>query len=437
MADTILGANGNTYTVNTSSAAVQSALNQIAQTIASQVVVNINAGPINWNSLPANGVLILTGTNTVGFLLSVPKNFSGTIINATSGGGDVQLLGGTGKYALISGDNNTTALVKKTNPNAQISFTVGDGNNYLDPSQGGQFNYQAGSGNDTIVSMDGTATINAGTGNNLIQTGKSTALINVTGNDTIIAADGTDTILVSGGGSAMVQAGRATLQFAGGSSASTVLGGSGGNDTIFAGDGGGYFQGGARGDNFMRAGTGAATLIGGGDGDFLTASANSTKFTLIASDGNQTLTAGGASIGGDFTAGSGNDLILGGSGADTFHAGAGRASMFGGAGNDLFSFANDATHGGTNIIVQDFTIGQDKIGLDGYGADAIAKALASAKVSGGAETIKLADGTRVTFLGVTMLHTTDFVGIASGGGSGGHDDDGHDKEHGYGLFNDD
>uniref|UniRef100_A0A2P1CZF8 Putative phosphodiesterase n=1 Tax=Phormidium sp. LP904e TaxID=2027342 RepID=A0A2P1CZF8_9CYAN len=101
----------------------------------------------------------------------------------------------------------------------------------------------------------------------------------------------------------------------------------------------------------------------------LTLNGGNGKDTLIGNDGDDNLNGGN---GQDVLFGNGgNDTLLGGNGDDLLNAGAGNDLLNGGNGNDILNggagrdiFALMRNGNGTDTI-EDFTIGQDKIGLSG------------------------------------------------------------------------
>lgn len=101
----------------------------------------------------------------------------------------------------------------------------------------------------------------------------------------------------------------------------------------------------------------------------LTLNGGNGKDTLIGNDGDDNLNGGN---GQDVLVGNGgNDTLLGGNGVDLLSGGAGNDLLNGGAGNDLLNggagkdiFVLVRNGNGTDTI-EDFTVGQDKIGLSG------------------------------------------------------------------------
>jgi Ca2+-binding RTX toxin-like protein len=124
---------------------------------------------------------------------------------------------------------------------------------------------------------------------------------------------------------------------------------------------------------------------------------------MAAYSGNETLTAALSSSSNTLAGGSGADSLVGGSGTDVLWAGTGNDTMTGGAGANQFNFVL-GNSGGTDFVT-DLT-SPDVVNLIGYGANAAATAIAGATVSGGSSTIQLSDATKITFVGVSSLSTT-------------------------------
>lgn len=149
-------------------------------------------------------------------------------------------------------------------------------------------------GDDGISGFGGNDTINGGTGNDTIQGGA--------GDDTVFGGDGDDWIL----GEFFDQNNNS-----GGESENDVLNGGNGNDTIDGQRGDDELRG-DNGNDTLNGGFGDDRLFGGADDDFLAGSRGADR--LFGGNGDDTLQGDG---GGAFQA-SGNDLLVGGTGADTF-----------------------------------------------------------------------------------------------------------------------
>jgi serralysin len=132
---------------------------------------------------------------------------------------------------------------------------------------------------------------------------------------------------------------------------------------------------GRAGDDRLAGGNGEDVMFGGDGIDILAGGNNNDS--LFGEIGNDQMDGGN----GDDTmdGGVGTDILLGGNGADTLVGGDGVDTMTGGAGRDRFVYTGNVFAGGTpalvaapNIrvlnqpdLIQDYTIGEDQIGLDG------------------------------------------------------------------------
>lgn len=174
-----------------------------------------------------------------------------------------------------------------------------------------------------------------------------------------------------------------------------------GNDTIKA----------LSGNDSIGAGLGSNLVILGGGNDLVDVTGCD---TVRAGSGQDTVTVekgGEAVVYGDFGQLSFVDYgaastVFGGGGSATLQAGSGSDVFVAGQGADSFVFLNGAAGGNTEI--QDFTLGVDKVVLQGYGPDEVAQALQNATVSCGSVTLRLSDNTTITFDGITRLGTSSF-----------------------------
>jgi Ca2+-binding RTX toxin-like protein len=163
-------------------------------------------------------------------------------------------------------------------------------------------------------------------GNDIIKSNPlSQTIIALAGDDIVNGGDGNDDIRGNGG--------------------NDKLYGDNGNDTLSGGNGNDWLFGG-KGNDKLYGGTGDDVLSGGDGNDYL--------------QGDE-----------------GNDQLYGGTGNDVLYGATGNDLLVGGAGNDVFFFKN--TYEGTDKI-QDFTIGEDKLNLNGVfrqvGATGYADAIA-------------------------------------------------------------
>lgn len=96
--------------------------------------------------------------------------------------------------------------------------------------------------------------------------------------------------------------------------------------------------------------------------------------------------------------GNGTDVLWGGDGDDLLNGGNGNDTLNGGAGRDIFVLAHNGN--GTDTI-QDFTLGQDQIGLSGglsFGQLSFTDVNGSAAIRFGNETLELLTGVSVNQL---------------------------------------
>lgn len=423
-----ISADGQSYTVSGTTAAVNAALGAVVFTQLAG-----STPPVSFSTSVHDTAGTSALANSGGSSSLLQATAAGDVVVA--GTGTDTLVAAAGGTRLVASSGNTTLLGHATGS----STLVGGTGNSLFVAQGGTTRIEGGTGKDTISANTGDVTIVTGTGGSLVSLGTGIALVNGQGADTIVAGSGAviigaatgslvalgtgtgvvlsqggttvvggagdDTIGVSGAG-ALVFAGPGHSTFIGGTGGSTVSGGAG-TSTIFGMTGGGLFAGGAGGNNIIVAGQQATTIIGGsGGGDILFANGSAADL-LVAGAGNTTLQ-GSASTGDDtFITGSGNALIGLGTGRDVVYGGSGNCTVVSGAGRDVYGFVNGAA-GGTEVITG-FKVGQDLIGLQGYTGNELSRALATARTDLGSATsapgttITLSDNTRINFAGVSSV----------------------------------
>jgi len=304
--------------------------------------------------------------------------------------GNDQLYGGYDDDTLDGGADNDFLFGEQ----GLDTLLGGAGNDYLD---GGIENDSmvGGAGNDTyLVDSVGDKINDLGattdvdtvqviqTINYTLPTNIENAAINATGNANL-TGNALNNGLTGNDGKNILDGGTGNDSLSGGAGADSLLGGVGndafegglGNDTMRGGDGVDLADFAAAGvDMTIDLTTGRAT----GDGtDILFEIEN-----ILAGDGDDKLT--GSAGANDLDGGAGIDSLNGGAGNDTlagcfFGANGGRGerdTLVGGAGNDIFQLGwssgrfyddgNTANAGRTDyILITDFTIGQDKLQLDG------------------------------------------------------------------------
>ena len=375
-----VSANGGTYSVTGTAAAVNAALQGLGFS-STQSGLTSPEFQVTLNSQGTDATLYGTGSgggitgSSSGESLVGQK--AGAVVTAASVGGDTLIAGPSGETLDGSGASS--------------------GDVFFGAASGGTV-FKGGLGHDTMVGGGGSNTVTSGTGGSVIFLGSGQNLVQSQGADTIVGSSGNDTIQ-AGGAAVTLFAGSGTTSFTGGSAASTVIGGSGGL-TVSGGAGGGAFFGSASGNNLLQSGSGTAFLAGAGSGDQLIATGNASDI-LVAASGNETLDAAGSAGNNILYGGSGADVVRLGSGANTFLAGSGSAAITAGSGSAMFDFMAGI---GGSVTIAGFDANRDQLGLFGYGNGEAASALANASVAGGNTTLSLSDGTQITLLGVTGLN---------------------------------
>jgi len=281
----------------------------------------------------------------------VVDNSSGVPLDVSNGqsflGGDENIT-----YANIAGSGVDT-------------ITVGDGNNLLNLVAGSQYAAAVGSGADSIVAA-GHGVLAGGDG-------------------------GTDLFLIPGG-------------------SDTINAGSGAVDEVAGGTGSVFFVGGSGNVESLVGGTGGDTVVGGPSSVVIYGSpvAAAPGALLVAGGGNETLFGAGSKtndlIYGDQHTG-GNDLLVGGAGANAMVAGTGNDTLWAASTNNVFYFVQGQAGG--NDVIAPFA-GHDIVALIGYDSAAGAApgtaaqaAIRGATVTGAGVQVALADGTTITFSGLT------------------------------------
>ena len=291
-------------------------------------------------------------------------------------GGDDWISAGTGNDMAFGGMGNDTVYGME----GDDTIDGGAGNDVL-YGWDGDDSIIGGDGIDMVMGDAGSDTLSGGAGDD--------GLYGWLGNDSIIGGDGNDFImgeqdsdtLVGGNGNDTIYAGSEADTVSGGSGDDYILGDAG-NDTIDAGNGNDTVFGGSENDRII-AGDGN-DFAGGDDGNDSIAG-NDGDDTLYGWTGNDTLDGG-----------TGNDLLSGEDGDDALSGGTGNDTLYGGAGNDVIvSGADTGTSNGTTLAMQpgdllyggagndifahqkgsgvdwlvDYTQGEDRIQLIGYGSD--------------------------------------------------------------------
>ena len=338
-------------------------------------------------------------------IVSLPKNYTTDVV--TKPGSAIVYGSGAADQMILSGSNTSLTYVAKSGSGTVVA---GGGDNRITAGGHGDWSLNSGGGNDIISALSsGAVTVAAGGGHNAILLGNGNDVVTSTGDDTIIGHSGSETVDASGAGADFVRGNSSHLLFAGGMGGATILGGTG-SDTYFGAiggvSGGQMIVGGTAGNNALFAGDGAATLKGGGNNDQLFGYGGKGQ-VLIAGTGNETLSAAFTSGNDTLQAGSGNSQLIGGLGNDTFVGGTGHATVTAGYGNQVLEFIKG--HGGGSEMVQGIADPSSiMISLQGYQPNEAIDALAGQTMSNGSVSIALSDGTKVTFQGVTSLNQSNF-----------------------------
>jgi RTX calcium-binding nonapeptide repeat (4 copies) len=258
----------------------------------------------------------------------------------------IQLLG---KSIYNSGTPPLTTL-----PGARNALVVG-GNGSLAVTDAGS--------HDTIIggSKSGALDVTL-SGSAASVVGGSFASLFVTDNgigDTITAGAGFGFTSVSAAtSSAVVVGGTGALQFVGGAGNSTIMGGSG-NSTIFGG-------------------TGLTQVVGGAGGAMEYVNTTAGGVYYQAGSGNETIDAslskGANTIFGALTDPTGQNLLMGGAGAENFVGGKGADTLVGNGGQDSFFFFTSYGSSAANHVISDFSF-IDRVLLMNYGTAAAGAAI--------------------------------------------------------------
>jgi Ca2+-binding RTX toxin-like protein len=321
--------------------------------------------------------------------------------------GNDEIYGGYGKDTLDGGNGNDSVFGEQ----GQDTLLGGAGNDYMD---GGLLNdsMSGGAGNDTyIVDNAGDIINDLGATSDVdvvqvIQTISYTLPANI--ENAAITASGNGNLtgnalnngLTGNADKNILDGGTGNDKLDGGSGADSLWGGVG-NDALLGGAGNDTMRGGEGVDlaDFAAAGVDItidlATGRAKGDGTDLLFDIEN----ILAGDGDDTLA--GSATANDLDGGAGIDSLNGGAGNDTmagcfFGANGGRGeidTLVGGVGNDIFQlgwasgrFYDDgmASNAGRTdyVLITDFTVGQDKLQLDGTASNYYLAASGVAGVTG-------------------------------------------------------
>ena len=260
----------------------------------------LNSGTVGVGGSAGAVVSVANGAMATGNFALVPFSTFELTPSATFSG-SLELAGGTVQAMDDPGQTDAGAVV--------IGQSV-----TIDPSAGGASALIDSVAGTTLTSLFLIAPL-AGTGELAIAGG--TVAIEQAGahsfsfsDDSATLVFGTGTPTVTGGsGSDTVFAGNADVALNGGSGVLTFLGQSG-SDSVYGGSGSVTAYGGTGGGNVLIGGQRTSVLVGGGGGDLLVAGSNGPT-TLIAAGGNTTLTGAGTNGNNLFFAASNSEVVTG------------------------------------------------------------------------------------------------------------------------------
>ena len=331
------------------------------------------------------------------------------------GAGSDTLNGGAGNDAMAGGGGNDTYVVDTAGDTVTeaagagtdtvqtstlATYTLGANVENLTNTGNGTFTgdgngldnvINGGGGANTLNGLDGNDTLNGGAGNDTLDGG--------TGNDTMVGGAGNDTYIVDSAADTVTEAAnegtdtvRTTLNsfslaallavenlaFAGtgnfvgtGNDLNNVIDGGAGNDTLNGAAGNDAMAGGIGNDTYIVDAAGDTVTEAAGAGTDTVQTGNLATYTLSANvenltnTGNGTFTGTGNELNNIMTGGSGadtlnggagNDTLNGGIGDDTLNGGTGNDTMVGGAGNDIY-----VVDSATDVVTEGANAGTDTV----------------------------------------------------------------------------
>jgi hypothetical protein len=320
----------------------------------------------------------------------------------------------------ILGGGGSVSMVKPQNP----SYISGGATAETILGGTGQIDYQNSGAADTFVAGSGASTINTGAGGGVYSATTAPTLIEVGSGAATISAAGTGVCdSIFGGGNSLYflnssqavyvnQSTDGTPTVVGGVGAATVYGGTSNglyfmdDQSIFVGGSGqstvrgsGELFGGS-GNNEIIASTGNTTLVGGSSSSLMFGQAGN---VMVGGSGSDTMIAGGGSE--QFFTGSGSlDAWLG-NGTTTAVLQSGTGSLNCQGGSTTFIAING--QGGGNYTINSFVEGSDQVVASGFTAGQVSAAISSQMSGGGNSTLALGDGTRITFVGLSNVTSSD------------------------------
>lgn len=306
--------------------------------------------------------------------LEAGDGYMGTVIGSDQ---DLTLYGGAGSLVLRNGSGSATVL-GTTSP---VQFPVARADINASAFLFGTLLVSGGTGRVTVFGGNEQAEVYGGTaGGNVLVAGPV-----LDGYEPL--SPGNPYFLLTPAGTILGTPTRPTT--IGGGGDGDLLVGTGHFGVVMAASAGNETLSGA-------ASSGSDTMFGGSGADLLVAGSGRT--TVVAGSGAATIN-GGAGLTTVF-AGPGNDVLVGGAGGGYVQAGSGNVTLFNGAGAERIGVVNGQSGG--DVVVYGFRPGMDHVLAQGYGA--------APTVSGaaGGTTLRFADHTVVTLLGVTGV---DFAGV--------------------------
>lgn len=327
--------------------------------------VALGNGSVSYKATAGQSIIAGAGSDTI--------TASSGGVTVTGGSGHLSFFGGGAASSVSGGAGSSTIL------------TGSGGGHFAGGSAGGNIlvSQGAASGNTTLTG--------GGAGDQIFGSAG--------GNDMLVAGAGREAIL-GGGGPTTVQGGSTADVIFTGAGVTQVYGGTGAADTIVGGSGAVTVTANAGDAIFGNSGhlsvtgshTAADSIIGGAGG--LAVNGIGGNMLVVAGSGASSIATGsGASL---IFEGAGTSTVVGGVGSMEVVLGSGSASITNGSGSTAFEVVKGAA-GGTDML-SGFKVGTDTISLFGYSA-----ADTNVSVGGNNTLISLADGTKITVVGVTNL----------------------------------
>jgi Ca2+-binding RTX toxin-like protein len=266
----------------------------------------------------------------------------------TGGSGADNLDGGSGSDTIAGGEGNDQLSDGDSGTASADTMSGGEGDDRI-YSYGGPDSIDGGGGSGDAVTLDRSTltddlTFEMGGVNTETALSDGTVVINVervtfqagSGDDTVTTLDGDDNLTGGGGGDSL----------SGGAGYDWLYGGNG-NDTLDTGEDA-YYAFGEAGDDSIVGGSGIYDLLYGGDGND-TIDTGTGGGLAVGEGGDDSLTGGsgddqlnGGAGSDTVTGGEGSDYVSGGDDDDNLAGGAGNDNLYAGNGSDTASYAGDS-----------------------------------------------------------------------------------------------